>query len=99
MEKRIKNGQSFRVRLGITKPHSERNIIMPKSNKEQLIENIQNTPSERVKAHLIELIKDLTEECQIKAGMDNGYIDNDKGVPILDFYIENFMFTNFNVSD
>jgi len=72
---------------------------MPKSNKEQLIENIENTPPERVKAHLIELIKDLTEECQIKAGMDNGYIDNDKGIPILDFYIENFMFTNFNMSD
>lgn len=70
---------------------------MAKTNKELLIENIENAPAERVKEHLIECIRDLVEEEQIKAGMDNGYIDNDDGVPILDFYIDNFMFTNFEV--
>ncbi len=68
---------------------------MQKTNKELLIENIQNATPERVKAHLIELIQDLVEEPQIKAGLDNGYIDNNEGIPLLDFYIDNFMFTNF----
>lgn len=68
---------------------------MQKTNKELLIENIQNATPERVKEHLIELIQDLVEESQIKAGLDNGYIDNDEGIPLLDFYIDNFMFTNF----
>ena len=65
------------------------------TNQEQLLYNIRQASPERVKEHLIELITDLVEECQIKEGMDNGYIDNDKGIPVLDFYIDNFMFTNF----
>ena len=65
------------------------------TNKEKLLNNIRQASPERVKEHLIELITDLVEECQIKEGMDNGYIDNDKGIPVLDFYIDNFMFTNF----
>ena len=69
-----------------------------KTNKEQLIENIKQAPAEHVKQHLIELIQDLVEEYQIKAGQENGYIDNDDGIPILDFYIDNFMFTNFTIS-
>ena len=71
---------------------------MAKTNKEILIENIQNTPAEYVKAHLIECIEDLVEDSQITAGMDNGYIDNDDGIPILDFYIDNFMLTNFSIN-
>ena len=66
------------------------------TNKEQLLANIRQASPERVKEHLIELITDLVEEEQIKAGMDNGYIDNDDGIPLLDFYIENMMFTNFD---
>ena len=68
---------------------------MAKTNKEQLIENIKNASAERVKEHLLELIEDLVEDEQIVAGNDNGYIDNDKGIPLLDFYVSNFMFTNF----
>lgn len=68
---------------------------MTKTNKEQLLENIQKATPERVKEHLLELIQDLVEEEQITAGCDNGYIDNDEGIPLLDFYIDNFMFTNF----
>ncbi len=68
---------------------------MAKTNKELLIENIQNAPAEYVKAHLIECIKDLVEDCQITAGMDNGYVDNEDGIPISDFYIDNFMLTTF----
>lgn len=68
---------------------------MAKTNKELLIENIQKATPERVKEHLIELIQDLVEEEQIKPGLDNGYVDNNKGIPLLDFYIDNFMFTNF----
>lgn len=71
---------------------------MAKTNKEILIENIQNAPAEYVKAHLIECIEDLVEDSQIMAGMDNGYIDNDDGIPILDFYIDNFMLTNFSIN-
>lgn len=65
------------------------------TNKEKLLNNIRQASPERVKEHLIELITDLVEECQIKEGMDNGYIDNDNDIPVLDFYIDNFMFTNF----
>ncbi|CDC19763.1 unknown [Clostridium sp. CAG:306] len=65
------------------------------TNKEKLLNNIRQASPERVKKHLIELITDLVEECQIKEGMDNGYIDNDNDIPVLDFYIDNFMFTNF----
>lgn len=68
---------------------------MTMTNKEQLLENIRKATPEKVKAHLISLIEDLVEECQIKAGDANGYIDNDDGIPLLDFYIDNFMFTNF----
>lgn len=68
---------------------------MTMTNKEQLLENIRKATPEKVKAHLIGLIEDLVEECQIKAGDANGYIDNDNGIPLLDFYIDNFMFTNF----
>lgn len=67
-----------------------------KTNKEQLIENIKQASPERVKEHLLEIIQDLVENEQITAGYDNGYIDNDDGVPVLDFYIDNFMFTNFS---
>ena len=65
------------------------------TNKEKLLNNIRQASPERVKKHLIELITDLVEECQIKEGMDNGYIVNDNDIPVLDFYIDNFMFTNF----
>lgn len=65
------------------------------NNKEQLLANIRQATPERVKEHLIALITDLVEEEQIIPGMDNGYIDNDDGIPLLDFYIDNFMFTNF----
>lgn len=65
------------------------------ANKELLLENIRNASPEKVKEHLISLIEGLVEESQIKAGHDNGYVDNDKGIPLLDFYIDNFMFTNF----
>lgn len=65
------------------------------TNKEQLLANIRQASPERVKEHLIELITDLVEEEQIKAGMDNGYIDNNDDILLLDFYIENMMFTNF----
>ena len=68
---------------------------MAKTNKEQLIENIKNASAERGKEHLLELIEDLVEDEQIVAGNDNGYIDNDDGIPLLDFYVSNFMFTNF----
>ena len=68
---------------------------MAKTNKEQLIENIKNASAERVKEHLLELIEDLVEDEQIVAGNNNGYIDNDEGIPLLDFYVSNFMFTNF----
>lgn len=68
---------------------------MAKTNKEQLIENIKNASAERVKEHLLELIEDLVEDEQIVAGNDNGYIDNDDGISLLDFYVSNFMFTNF----
>ena len=68
---------------------------MVKTNKEQLIENIKNASAERVKEHLLELIDDFVEDAQIVAGNDNGYIDNDEGIPLLDFYVSNFMFTNF----
>ena len=66
------------------------------TNKELLLENIRKASAKRVKQHLIELIEDLVEESQIRAGMDNGYIDNDDGIPLLDFYVDNFMFTNFD---
>ena len=62
---------------------------------EQLLSNIRQASPERVKNHLIKIITDLVEEEQITAGMDNGYIDNNDGIPILDFYINNMMFTNF----
>ena len=65
------------------------------TNKELLIENIKNASAEHVKEHLLGLIKDLVDDCQITAGDSNGYIDNDDGIPILDFYVDNFMFTNF----
>ena len=61
-----------------------------------MLENIRKASAKRVKQHLIELIEDLVEESQIRAGMDNGYIDNDDGIPLLDFYVDNFMFTNFD---
>lgn len=65
------------------------------NKKEQLLANIRQASPERVKNHLIKIITDLVEEEQITAGMDNGYIDNNDGIPILDFYINNMMFTNF----
>ena len=65
------------------------------TNKELLLANIRQASPERVKEHLIALITDLVDECQIKAGDHNGYIDNDNGIPLLDFYVDNFMFTNF----
>ena len=78
------------------KQSNERINIMTKTNKEQLIENIKQATPERVKEHLLELIQDLVEEEQITPGADNGYIDNEEGIPLLDFYISNFMFTNFS---
>ena len=69
---------------------------MAKTNKELLIENIQQASPEHVKTHLLGLIQDLVDESQITAGFDNGYIDNNKGIPLLDFYIDKFMFTNFS---
>lgn len=66
------------------------------TNKEQLLANIRQASPEHVKEHLIALITDLVEEEQITPGMDNGYIDNDDGIPLLDFYVDNFMFTNFD---
>ena len=65
------------------------------NKKEQLLANIRQASPERVKNHLIKIITDLVEEEQITAGMDNGYVDNKNGIPILDFYIDNMMFTNF----
>lgn len=76
--------------------NKRKDYIMAKTNKEQLLENIQKASPERVKEHLIELIQDLVEEEQIIAGHDNGYIDNDDNIPVLDFYIDKFMFTNFD---
>lgn len=69
--------------------------MINKTKKELLLENIKSVSAEKVKKHLIELIEDLVEDCQIKAGLHNGYIDNDDNIPLLDFYIDNFMFTNF----
>ncbi len=65
------------------------------NKKEQLLANIRQASPKRVKNHLIKIITDLVEEEQITAGMDNGYIDNNDGIPILDFYINNMMFSNF----
>lgn len=64
------------------------------TNKQQLTENIKNASAERVKEHLLELI-DLLKEEQIFEGPDNGVIDNDKGIPLLDFFVDSFMFSNF----
>ena len=60
-----------------------------------MLQQKENASAERVKEHLLELIEDLVEDEQIVAGNDNGYIDNDEGIPLLDFYVSNFMFTNF----